>query len=111
MRLYLSKYNYASDPEAPLFQNSRKSPKPYTPISTVNIRYIFKKYLRRAEIPNFEKYSVHSARATFITEALRNNTPVEDVQRTVTHANVSTTLMYDTRSHEPEKSASFKVDY
>lgn len=110
LRYYLANIEHGNEQHSPMFLNSRPKDN-RTPLSTINIRYIFKKYLKKAAIPNYEKYSVHSARATFITEALRNNCPVEDVQKTVTHANVSTTLMYDTRSHEPAKSASFKVDY
>ena len=39
----------------------------------------------------------HTARATFITEALENNCPIEAVQATVGHARVSTIQMYDKR--------------
>jgi len=110
LREYLSKAEHSNDKKAPMFI-SRSNKKYRNPIPTVSIRYLFKSYLKKCKIPNYEKYSVHSARATFITEALRNNCPVENVQKTVTHANVSTTLMYDTRKQEPKNSASFKVDY
>lgn len=110
LREYLSKVEHSNDKKAPMF--TARSNKEYrNPIPTVSIRYLFKSYLKKCKIPNYEKYSVHSARATFITEALRNNCPVENVQKTVTHANVSTTLMYDTRKQEPKNSASFKVDF
>ena len=39
----------------------------------------------------------HTARATFISEALENNCPIEAFQATVGHARVSTTQMYDKR--------------
>lgn len=110
LREYLSKAEHSNDKKAPMFI-SRSHKKHRNPIPTVSIRYLFKSYLKKCKIPNYEKYSVHSARATFITEALRNNCPVENVQKTVTHANISTTLMYDTRKIEPKKSASFKVDF
>jgi len=110
LREYLSKSEHTHDKKAPMFI-SRSNKECRNPIPTVSIRYLFKSYLKKCKIPNYEKYSVHSARATFITEALRNNCPVENVQKTVTHANVSTTLMYDTREQEPKNSASFKVNF
>jgi site-specific recombinase XerD len=110
LREYLSKVDHSKDNKAPMFigvknKNSR------LPLATSSIRDVFKSYLKKCNIANYEKYSVHSARATFITEALRNNCPVENVQQTVTHANISTTLMYDTRKQEAKNSASFKVDF
>ena len=110
LRLYLASVDHAAEPNAPMFigvkdKAARKA------LATSSIRDVFRKYLKKSGISNTEKYSVHSARATFITEALRANCPVENVQRTVTHANVSTTLMYDTRKQEPKDSASFKVNY
>jgi len=110
LREYLSKVEHSEDQNAPMFI-ARANKKKRLQIPTVSIRYVFKSYLKKCNIPNYQKYSVHSARATFITEALRNNCPVENVQKTVTHANISTTLMYDTRKHEPKNSASFKVDF
>lgn len=110
LREYLSKVEHSSNVNAPMFIGT-KNKNARLPLATSSIRDIFKGYLKKCAIPNYQKYSVHSARATFITEALRNNCPVENVQQTVTHANISTTLMYDTRKHEPKNSASFKVDF
>lgn len=109
LRQYLGAASHGSDKNAPMFIGVKNSHLRKT-VSTVSIRYIFKKYLKKI-IADYERYSVHSARATFATEALRNGCPVENVQKTLTHANVSTTLMYDTRKHEPKDSASFKVWY
>lgn len=110
LREYLSKVEHSKEPGAPMFIGT-KNKNARLPLATSSIRDIFKSYLKISGIPNYQKYSVHSARATFITEALRNNCPVENVQQTVTHANISTTLMYDTRKQEPKNSASFKVDF
>ena len=58
------------------------------------VDYLFKKYARLANV-----YGVtpHAARATFITQALENNCPIEAVQKTVAHAQIKTTQMYDKR--------------
>ena len=110
LREYLTKVEHSKDINTPMFIGV-KNKYARLPLATSSIRDIFKSYLKKCNIPNYEKYSVHSARATFITEALRNNCPVENVQQTVTHANISTTLMYDTRKQEAKNSASFKVDF
>jgi site-specific recombinase XerD len=56
-------------------------------------------------------YSAHSMRATFITTALDNGASLEDVQSAAGHADPSTTRRYDRRGYNPEKSASFFVNY
>ncbi len=52
----------------------------------------------------------HSARATFITQALENKCPIEAVQKTVGHALIKTTQMYDKRDLNYRESASFAVE-
>jgi integrase/recombinase XerD len=56
-------------------------------------------------------YSSHSMRATFITAALENDAKLEDVQRTVGHADPSTTQLYDRRRFMPAQSAALVVEY
>jgi integrase/recombinase XerD len=56
-------------------------------------------------------YAAHSMRATFITTALENGAKLEDVQRTVGHADPATTQLYDRRRFLPTKSAALMVDY
>jgi integrase/recombinase XerD len=56
-------------------------------------------------------YSAHAMRATFITTALKNGAKLENVQRTVGHADPSTTQLYDRRRFLPTKSAALVVDY
>ncbi len=70
---------------------------------------IFTRYRDAAGLSG--KVTPHSARATFITEALERNHPLEDVQRTVAHSCTTTTLSYDKRANNPRKSASFVVNY
>jgi integrase/recombinase XerD len=50
-------------------------------------------------------------RATLITTTLDNGAKLEDVQRTVGHADPSTTQLYDRRRFIPQKSAALLVDY
>ena len=56
-------------------------------------------------------YSSHSMRTTFITIALANGDKLEDVQRTVGHADPSTTQLYDRGRFTPQKSAALVVAY
>ena len=56
-------------------------------------------------------YSAHSMRATFITTALENGAQLEDVQKAAGHRDPSTTKLYDRRSYNPEKAASFFATY
>jgi site-specific recombinase XerD len=53
----------------------------------------------------------HSARATFITTSLENGAPIEAVQKTVGHAHVSTTQIYDKRKFRYRDSSSLAVRY
>jgi integrase/recombinase XerD len=56
-------------------------------------------------------YAAHSMRATLITTALENGAKLEDVQRTVGHADPATTPLYDRRRFLPAKSAALLVVY
>jgi integrase/recombinase XerD len=55
--------------------------------------------------------SAHSMRATFITTALETGAQIEDVQKAAGHRDPSTTKLYDRRSYNPEKAASFFATY
>jgi integrase/recombinase XerD len=48
-------------------------------------------------------YSAHSMRATFITTTLENGASLEE--------DPGTTKLYDSRSYNPEKSASHRANY
>lgn len=79
------------------------------PMSRQRFYQLFKKYARLAGMP--DSVVPHSARATFITEALDREHPAEAVQKTVGHASITTTLAYDKRDHRPKNSASLAVRY
>ena len=71
---------------------------------------ILRKYVKAAlELPR--GFSAHSCRATFATTALENKCPLEDVQRTLGHADSRTTKLYDKRGDDPERSATFFANY
>ncbi len=73
------------------------------------VESLFSKYKAICGLP--AGATAHSARATFITEALKNNCALEDVQASVAHADISTTQMYDKRVRGYKESASFKVHF
>ena len=79
------------------------------PMSRQRFYQLFKQYALLSGMP--EGVVPHSARATFITEALDREHPAEAVQKTVGHASITTTLAYDKRDHHPKNSASFAVRY
>jgi len=56
-----------------------------------------------------EKITPHSARATFITEALEAGVPIEQMQNTVDHKNIATIRMYDKRRASYRESAAFRA--
>lgn len=110
---YLEAAGHGGDPEAPLFQPLRSNGKIEMLERHLHpdmIDRILKKWSSRA-LGMQRGFSAHSMRATFITTALDNGAPLEDVQRDVGHADPSTTKLYDRRGHNPEKSASFFANY
>lgn len=78
-------------------------------LSYNTIEQLFRHYASAVGLP--DSVTLHSARATFITEALTNNCLLEDVQASVAHADISTTQMYDKRPRGYKESASFKVHF
>lgn len=82
---------------------------PGRPMSRQRFYQLFRKYADLAALPL--GVVPHSARATFITEALDREHPAEAVQKTVGHASITTTLAYDKRDQHPKNSASFAVRY
>jgi integrase len=64
-------------------------------ISISEVNRIFQMYLRRARIKG--KYCVHSLRHGLAEQMLAENAPIEEVQRTLGHANIATTLIYTSR--------------
>ncbi len=105
---YLEASGHGNEPDAPLFLAIRSAHlrKHLTP---QNLDLIWNKY--RAQVGIVKGVSPHSARATFVTEALENGWNIEDVQKTVSHARLDTTQMYDKRKTNHKNSASFAVNY
>ena len=74
-------------------------------------RQIERIWAKTARNIGLEGTTPHSARATFITQALENNCPIEAVQKSVGHSQIKTTQMYDKRIQKYRESASFAVRY
>ena len=106
--LYLEAAGHREDRQGSLFR-AVKHAREGAGLHRATLDQIFRKYAALAKLP--EGASPHSARATFITEALSRDHPAEAVQQTVGHAHISTTLAYDKRDQHPRKSASFVVRY
>lgn len=77
-------------------------------ITSRQIQKLWKKYAERCGI---EGTAPHSARTTFITNALENKCPIEATQKSVGHSQIKTTQMYDKRTFKYRESASFAVRY
>lgn len=108
LRFYLAKSDHAHETESPLFlpvkpQGVRKR------ITSRQLNKLFHQYRKKAGLP--DTITPHSTRATFITNALEQKCPIEAVQKSVAHANISTTQAYDKREMHYRESASFKVHY
>ena len=78
------------------------------PMSRQAFYKIFRKHYNKN---GWERFTPHSARATFITNALKKGCPITDVQHTVGHKQTRTTQMYDKRNKKMENSASFSIEY
>nr|WP_319491042.1 tyrosine-type recombinase/integrase [uncultured Desulfobacter sp.] len=108
---YLNVACHGMENSSYLFLPVRNAPNcsdPGRKLSRKTVDYLFKRYAKQASL-----YGVtpHSARATFITQALENNCPIEAVQKTVGHSQIKTTQMYDKRRAKYRESASFAVRY
>jgi site-specific recombinase XerD len=108
---YLAAAGHGDDAEMPLFLAARGNQ--WGAAGTKNITRsavgdVWKKYNKQAGITGA---SPHSARTTFVSEALENDCPIEKVQKTVGHAQIKTTQMYSKRDMAFRESASFAVRY
>ncbi|MGD0885372.1 MAG: tyrosine-type recombinase/integrase [Thermodesulfovibrionales bacterium] len=106
LQLYLSLFGHGTDKESPLIWGLRGGRKP---LSSRQLNKIFHKHRKGVGLP--EEVTPHSARATFITQALENDCPIEAVQRSVGHSRIATTQMYDKRGIRHGGSASLAVQY
>jgi integrase/recombinase XerD len=109
---YLEHAGHGADHSGPLFRPLRGNAKPHDPAGRLDpdaIDRMMRKYAAAIGLPR--GYSAHSMRATFITTALENGAQLEDVQKAAGHRDSSTTKLYDRRSYNPEKAASFFATY
>jgi integrase/recombinase XerD len=113
---YLAAAGHGDDLPGPLFRPVMKD-KPRLPHKSEPRRHLHPEAVDRilrkyAEMVGLDVgYSAHSMRATFITTALDKGASLEDVQRDAGHADPSTTMQYDRRGYNPEKSAAFFATY
>ena len=108
LRQYLTKAGHEAEKESPLVLPVQRAAA-RRPISVRQANNIFHEYAKRAGLP--DGVTPHSARATFITQALERSCPIEAVQKSVGHSRISTTQMYDKRGIRYRESASFAVQY
>ena len=106
---YLAKSEHSQDQEAPLFAPVKTGNNKGDGLSNKQFDRIWNKYRQIAGLP--EQFTPHSARATFATTANDNNVPVQDIQKSLSHANVATTMIYIHDRKEHKDSAVFKVNY
>jgi site-specific recombinase XerD len=112
IRAYLEAAGHAGDLDGRLFRplsHNRKGQKSRRHMDPDAIDRVLRKYAKTIGITR--GYSAHSMRATFVTTALDNGCPLEDVQRAAGHSEPGTTKLYDRRGYDPEKSASFFATY
>jgi integrase/recombinase XerD len=105
---YLSAAGHGEDREAPLLRRIATGDHRagIAPRQALNL---FHHYARQCGLPTAA--TPHSARATFITQALENGCKLEAVQQSVVHANIQTMRMYDKRTSLHRESASFSVRF
>jgi len=112
LREYLALAGHGDEMDGPLFRplhHNGKQSHVRRAMSPDAIDRVVRKYA--ALLGLARGYSAHSMRATFITTALDNGAPLEDVQKAAGHRDASTTKLYDRRGYNPGKSASFFATY
>ena len=107
LRGYLDVAGHGDDRNGPLIRPVRGGR--VGPLTRGQVHNIFHRYARLAGLPAGVR--PHTARATFITQALERRCPIEAVQTTVGHCCISTTQMYDKRGLAHRDSASIAVRY
>lgn len=88
---YLETRNILDDAE-PLFISNNKVNNKGRIIPTYLSRVI-NKYLKKANIKT-DRVTAHSLRHSFATNAIRNGATIQDVQYTLGHKNINTTMIY-----------------
>jgi integrase/recombinase XerD len=108
LRRYLSASGHGSENNAPLILALKRA-ELRQHLKKNQLANIFNEYSEKAGLP--KGVHPHSARATFITQALENGAKIEAVQRSVGHSKINTTQMYDKRLVRHRESASFAVGW
>jgi site-specific recombinase XerC len=108
LRAYLDSSGHDSERDSPLFLAVQRR-ELRRPLTSRQVSKLFHHYAKQAGLPI--GVTPHSARATFITEALDRKCPIEAVQASVGHSHIATTKLYDKRKLHYRESASFAVQY
>jgi site-specific recombinase XerD len=112
LRSYLKAAGHCDDSDGPLFRPLRHNGKQSQARRAMHpdaIDRVVRKHVIALGLGR--GYSAHSMRATFITTALENGAPLEDVQKAAGHRDPGTTKLYDRRGYNPQKAASFFATY
>lgn len=114
LQIFLSNYfnetTHTDEKDSPLMLPAMKN-KNLPQVRHITSRQIERIWAKYATLCQIKGTTPHSARATFITQALENNCPIEAVQKSVGHSQIKTTQMYDKRLIKYRESASFAVRY
>jgi integrase/recombinase XerD len=110
LNAYLEQSGHNDEKDSPLILPIKMNPNlnQVRFISSRQVQLLWKRYAEKNQI---QGTTPHSARATFITQALENNCPLDTVQKSVGHSQIKTTQMYDKRVAKYRESASFAVRY
>jgi len=106
---YLEKSEHRNIPDAPLFSAIKTGRNQGDALVNQTYVYIWNKYRKRAGLP--AQFTPHSSRATFATMADEKGVPIQDIQATLGHANISTTQSYIHSRKQYKDSAVFSVKY
>ncbi len=101
-----------ADPEQWLFPSL--NPMRNQPISNVAFNKILKLKLKAADlaISTARRYSPHSMRATLAGHLLNKvEAPLEQVQKMLGHSSPTTTMRYNKRAQDHDKSPAYKIEY
>jgi integrase/recombinase XerD len=112
LRAYLAAAGHGQDRDSPLLRRLTRSGSGQDlrrPLRPERVEWVVRTYTQQIGLG--PGYSSHAMRTTFITTALANGAKLEDVQRTVGHADPATTQLYDRGRFTPQKSAALIVAY
>ncbi|XP_020904339.1 uncharacterized protein LOC110242666 [Exaiptasia diaphana] len=78
-------------------------------LSTRSLRSLLRRYYQ--QLPDGDRFSPHSARATVATELLEAGVDLAKVQELLGHRSITTTMEYDKRRRSTKQSASHDLPY